>query len=709
MGICIALAGNPNSGKTTLFNHLTASSQYVGNWPGVTVEKKSGRLKNRPDVSVVDLPGIYSLSPYTPEEVVSRDFLLSGEAQAILNLVDATNIERNLFLTTQLLELGLPVVVALNMADLLAKNGDVVDADALAQSLGCPVISISALKQQGTAQAAEAAVQAAQSGPAAVAKPLPLTPVIEEALAGMAAQIGEGVPPNKLRWTLIKALERDEAAIQSLNLAPEQRRCAEALSAGLETVLDDDAEGIITTARYERVDAMVTASIQKKARSATHSNKIDNLVTNRWLALPIFAAMMVAMYYVSIVLVGNVVTGWLTEDFFAGLIGTNLAAWLQGLGAAAWAVSLVTDGIVGGVGAVLGFVPQMAVLFLFLCFLEDVGYMARVAFIMDRIFRKFGLSGKSFIPILISSGCGVPGILATQTIENESDRRMTAMTATFIPCGAKLPVIALIGGAVLGGSWWVATAIYFAGVASIILTGAMLKKTRLFAGEATPFVMELPAYHLPSAKNLALHVWNRVREYLVKAGTVIFLASVVLWFLLSFGIQGGRFGVAGVENSFLARIGGVLAPLFAPLGFGSWDAAMAVLAGFVGKENLVSALSITANLAGSAGGGAAPLFAYAQAMLPGTAAGLSFLLFNMLNAPCFAAIAALHRQMRGGQWTAFAIGYQCVYAYAVSLMVYQFGSWFAGGAFTAGTGFAVAVLALLLLMLLRPARKAPST
>lgn len=705
MNSTIALAGNPNCGKTTMFNKLTGTFQYVGNWPGVTVEKKEGRLAGRKETTVVDLPGVYSLSPYTPEEIVSRDYLLGGEAGAILNLVDATNLERNLYLTTQLLEVGLPVVVALNMADLMEKSGVQVDVDGLAGMLGCEVVATSALKGDGLREATERAAALAQKQGAAPPR-LRFSQTVENALDGIAGMMREKVAPQRLRWYAVKLFERDAMALAAVALDGAERERLEELVAPAEAALDDDSESIITGARYDLIAAIMEKCVKRKKTGLTTSDKIDRVVTNRWLALPIFAAVMIVVYYVSIMSIGDFVTGWTNDTLFGELIGGGITSAMEAAGAAGWLTSLLVDGIVGGVGAVIGFLPQMVILFIFLSFLEDCGYMARVAFIMDRIFRRFGLSGKSFIPMLISSGCGVPGIMATRTIESEKDRRMTIITTTFVPCGAKLPVIALIGGAIIGGAWWVAPLIYFAGIAAVIVTGVILKKTRLFAGEAAPFVMELPQYHWPAARSMFMHVWERVKSFVIRAGTIIFVSSVVLWFLMSFGVQDGAFGMVDVEYSILAAIGGAVAPVFAPLGFDSWQAVVGTVAGLIAKENLVTTLAVAQGLADGVVEGvlddAAPMFAFMQGLLPSVWAGLSFLLFNMLCAPCFAAIGAIYRQMGSVKWTVFAVAYQCVFAYAAALVVFQLGAFFTGGVFTAGTFVALLLVALLLFMLFRP-------
>ena len=706
MNVTIALAGNPNCGKTTMFNALTGSAQYVGNWPGVTVEKKEGVLRAHKDVQVVDLPGTYSLSPYSPEEIVSRDYLLSGECGAVLDLVDATNIERNLYLTLQILELGLPTVVALNMADLLEKNGDSVDVKKMSTLLGCPVIKTSALKNDGTQQAALAAADLIRQNTAAP-KGQPFSAQVEAALTAILGVAKSKIPAGKERWYAVKLFERDSQALEELSLSAHEKSSLEAIIAPVEDALDDDSESIVTSQRYERIAEIMAACVKKKNIAETTSDKIDRIVTNRFLALPIFAAIMFLVYFIAIMSIGDTVTNWTNDVLFGEIVGGGIATFMEGLGASAWLISLFEDGIIAGVGAVLGFVPQMIILFFLLSFLEDCGYMARVAFIMDRIFRKFGLSGKSFIPMLISSGCAVPGIMATKTIENEKDRRMTIITTTFIPCGAKLPIIALLTGSIMGGAWWVSPVIYFVGVGAVIVSGIILKKTRLFAGEAAPFVMELPQYHMPAPKGLFLHVWERVRSFIIKAGTVIFISSIIIWALLALGFENGSFGmVEEVENSLMAALGGIMAPLFIPLGFGNWQASVGVITGLVAKENLVSTLAIIQGLSGDVLDGilddTQPLWAFMNTILPSVAAGMSFLIFNMLCAPCFAAIGAIRRQMNSFKWTAFAVAFQCAFAYAISLMVYQFSAFFAGGAFTVGTASALVVLVGMGYLLFRP-------
>lgn len=711
MDIRIALAGNPNSGKTTMFNDLTGSAQYVGNWPGVTVEKKEGRLRGAKNVIIQDLPGIYSLSPYTLEEVISRDYLVKEKPDAVINIVDGSNIERNLYLTTQLLEIGLPVVIALNMIDVVRKNGDVINTGKLSQALGCEIIETSALKGEGSRAAAEKAATLAAQG-AGSPHPHVFGGTVEHAIAHIEDVVKGAVEPKHLRWFAVKLFERDEKVTSQLNLGKDALAEIEKVIRDCETELDDDAESIITNERYAYVSKLVKACVQKGRRKGdlSASDRIDRIVTNRVLALPIFAAVMFVVYYVSVTTIGDIVTGFTNDTLFGEWIIGPLGNWLSNLGVAGWLVGLVVDGIVGGVGAVLGFVPQMLILFLMLAVLEDVGYMARVAFIMDRIFRKFGLSGKSFIPMLIGSGCSVPGIMASRTIENDRDRKMTIMTTSFIPCGAKMPIVALIAGALFGGAWWVAVTAYFVGVAAVIVSGIILKKTRMFAGEPAPFVMELPAYHWPSATNVMRSMWERGWSFIRRAGTVILLASVVIWFLSSFGVVDGSFGmVEDMDSSILAVIGGFVAPIFAPLGFGTWQATVATVMGLVAKEEVVGVFGVLFGVAGDAlemveeGAfeGLAAIAAHFTAL-----SALSFLLFNLLCAPCYAAIGAIKREMNNAKWTWFAIGYLCAFAYVVSLIVYQFGLLLAGGAFTVASAAAVALALALLIMLFRPYREA---
>lgn len=839
MAIGIALAGNPNSGKTTLFNTLTGSSQYVGNWPGVTVEKKQGTYGRDKDVTITDLPGIYSLSPYSPEEVVSREYLIGERPDVVIDVVDSTNLERNLYLTSQLLELGIPVVVALNMTDLVNKNGDEIDAASVSEQLGCPVVEISALKGSGVTELMDVALAAAREG-APAAPRMRFDAAIEEAVDSIASSIEDAAPAHLRRWYAVKLLEGEQRAIDVLNPDSAVLDKAAAVRADIEERFDDDAESIVTAERYDAIAHLIDLAVKKSRKGMTATQKIDRIVTNRWLGLPIFVLVMTLVYYISVSTVGTIATDWANDGVFGdgwlytgtqqyeeataeyedaqarieayvtGLYGADeqgvasarsqevldalavappdeaadaegdaayaeaqgvvaafdeealargatasfpvetdgdvreetlsfsdyqaalaveepdpasfgfylpgipvyLDAWLTSIGCAPWLQSLILDGIVAGVGAVLGFVPQMIVLFLMLAFLEGCGYMARVAFIMDRVFRKFGLSGKSFIPMLIASGCGVPAIMATKTIENERDRRMTIMTTTMIPCGAKLPIIALVFGALAGqvtdGVWWVAPLFYFMGVAAIVVSGIMLRKTRMFAGEATPFIMELPQYHLPSVRTVLMATWERVKSFLVKAGTVIFLASIVIWALLNLGFQDGSFGLIDMEaegaigNSLMAMLSSLLAPLFAPLGFGDWQSVATSVTGLVAKENVVSTVGIITSL-GDAGETDASMWQAFAAMFSGSApAIMAFCAFNLLCAPCFAAIGAIRRQMQSAKWTWFAIGYMTVFAYAVALMIYQFGTFFAGGGFTLGTAAAVAVLAAILFQLLRP-------
>jgi ferrous iron transport protein B len=702
MSIKIALAGNPNCGKTTMFNDLTGSAQYVGNWPGVTVEKKEGRLKGHKDVIIQDLPGIYSLSPYTLEEVVARNYLVNEKPDAIINIVDGTNIERNLYLTTQLIELGIPTVIAVNMIDIVRKNGDVISLQKLGEALGCEVVETSALKGTGSREAAEKAVALArksQSDPPRI--PSVFDGSVEHAIAHIEETLEGRVPDRYLRWYAIKLFERDEKVLEELNLDSALREHLKTHIAACEQEMDDDAESIITNQRYAYVSRLVSAAVRKKARAGgTTSDKIDRIVTNRILALPIFALVMFCVYYISITTVGDLVTGFTNDVLFGDWVIGGLGSWLSGIGVADWLTGLIVDGIVGGVGAVIGFVPQMLILFLMLSVLEDVGYMARVAFIMDRIFRKFGLSGKSFIPMLIGSGCGVPGVMASRTIENERDRRMTIMTTTFIPCGAKMPIVALFAGALFGGAGWVATSAYFIGVAAVIISGIILKKTKPFAGNPAPFVMELPAYHVPSLGNVLRSTWERGWSFIRRAGTVILASSVILWFLQAFGFVDGVFGMVEDNNtSLLSAIGGVIAPIFTPLGFGDWKAAVATLTGLIAKENVVGTFGVLYGFAEVAEDGA-EIWANLAASFTGLTA-YSFMLFNLLCAPCFAAIGAIRREMNSAKWTWAAIGYLTVFAYVVSLIVYQLGMLFSGGAFSLGTLAAIICLAGLIYLLVR--------
>ena len=789
MDIRIALAGNPNSGKTTLFNALTGSNQFVGNWPGVTVEKKEGKLKKHSDVTVTDLPGIYSLSPYTMEEVVARNYLIEERPDAILNIIDGTNLERNLYLTTQLTELGIPVVIAINMMDIVRKNGDKINIDELSQALGCKVVEISALKGDGVMAAAEAAIDAAKNG-----KTVPMhtfSGPVEHAIAHIEEATVHGLPEEQQRWYAIKIFERDDKVMQKLGLTKETMSHIEADIEAAEKELDDDAESIITNERYIYIGEVIKRCYKKhSAGQLTTSDKIDKIVTNRWLGLPIFAVVMFLVYYIAMVGVGAAATDWANDGLFgdgwhlfgigsadyndaadeysaASLIvdgydayveenGTaptgdftyevedeetleiteetasladyekalktlegeepdpaNYGVWVPGIpvligdllekaNAAEWLSGLILDGIVAGVGAVLGFVPQMLVLFLLLAILEACGYMARIAFVLDRIFRKFGLSGKSFIPMLVGTGCGVPGIMASRTIENERDRRMTIMTTTFIPCGAKVPFIAMIAGALFGGSAWVATSAYFIGMAAIIVSGIMLKKTRMFAGEPAPFVMELPAYHLPTVSNVLRSMWERGWSFIKKAGTIILLSTIFVWFTTYFGFVDGTFRMLGedeIDYSILAAIGGVLAWVFKPLGWGNWQAAVASITGLVAKENIVGTLGILY------GGGDGTVYQNLANAFNGIT-GYSFLVFNLLCAPCFAAIGAIKREMNNAKWTWFAIGYQCGFAYLIALMINQFGNLFLGHASVIGLIFALAALAGMLYMLFKPYKEA---
>lgn len=707
MAIRIALAGNPNCGKTTMFNNLTGSNQYVGNWPGVTVEKKEGKLKGKKDIIITDLPGIYSLSPYTLEEVVSRDYLINERPDAIINLVDATNLERNLYLTTQLLELGIPVVIALNMMDLAVKSGDKIDEKKLAAAFGCEVAATSALKGEGLTEVVDRAVRLANARTIQVPKH-EFSREVEGYLADIADLLPNSVPDHLARWYSIKLFEQDEKVLGTTPLSADSSKRIVEIVKDAEKQMDDDAESIITNERYEYISKIITGCLKKNRRGMTVSDKIDRIVTNRILALPIFVAMMFVVYYVSVTSLGTIVTDFTNDTLFGAWIQPAVQGLMETAGASEWLVSLVVDGIIGGLAAPIGFAPQMAILFLFLSVLEDCGYMARVAFIMDRIFRRFGLSGKSFIPLLISSGCGVPAIMATKTIEDDKNRRMTIMTSTFVPCGAKLPVIALVAGAIMGGAWWMAPSMYFIGIASVIVSCIILKKTKMFAGDPSPFVIELPQYHVPSVKTVLLHVWERVWSFLKKAGTILFLCCMVMWFLATFGVENGAFGmVEDMEASFLAIIGTFLAPIFAPLGFGSWQAVASSLSGFVAKEGIVSTMGVLANMAEATESDAA-LWQYVMTdFFHGSAlAGFTFLTFNLLDSPCLAAISTMAKEMGNKGWTAFAVIFQNVFAYAVCLMIYQLGSFAMGGGFGIGTAAAVIVLAVTLYLLFRPAPKA---
>lgn len=704
MSIKIALAGNPNCGKTTLFNNLTGSNQYVGNWPGVTVEKKEGHLVGNKDVIVQDLPGIYSLSPYTLEEVVARNYLVQEKPDVILNIVDGTNIERNLYLTTQLVEVGLPMVIAINMMDLVRKNGDKIDIAKLEKKLGCKVIEISALKGDATKKAAELCIEEAKKGKQ-TELPHVFTGSVEHAIAHIEESVQGLVDATELRWYAIKIFERDSKALENIQLSADLKGHLEEHIKECEKEMDDDAESIITNQRYLYIQELVKECVSKKRKAGelSTSDKIDKIVTNRVLALPIFAAVMFLVYYIAVSTIGTVVTDWTNDVLFGEWLQGGAETLLTNAGASDWVISLVVDGILGGLGAPIGFVPQMAIVFLFLSILEDCGYMARVAFIMDRVFRRFGLSGKSFIPFLISSGCGVPGIMGTRTIESESDRRMTMMTTTMIPCGAKLPVIALIAGFLMGGAWWMAPVMYFAGIIMVIVCCIILKKTKMFAGDPVPFVMELPAYHVPSVKGVLLHVWERVWAFMKKAGTILFLCCAVMWFLGSFGFVDGSFGLVDSADSMLAVIGGILAPLFAPLGFGTWQAVASSLSGFVAKEGIVSTMGLLSSLAVEVEEYEVSMHDAFAAFFPSGIAAVSFLLFNMFDSPCLAAISSMAKEMGNRKFFWFAILFQNVMAYAVALVVYQLVGLAVGEvAFNVFTIVALAVLAVLLYLLFRP-------
>lgn len=700
MSVKIALAGNPNCGKTTLFNALTGSNQFVGNWPGVTVEKKEGKLKGHKDVIIMDLPGIYSLSPYTLEEVVARNYLIGDRPDAIINIVDGTNIERNLYLSTQLMELGIPVIMAVNMVDVLQKNGDKIYTDKLSKELGCEVVEISALKGTGIQKAAEKAVGLAQKKKA-------MTPVhafsedAENTIKTVENMLTGTVPEEQKRFFAIKLLEKDDKIQAQMKSVPD----VSAEIQKMEELFDDDTESIITNERYVYISSIIHDCVKKnKQNKMTTSDKIDHIVTNRWLALPIFAAVMFLVYYISVTTVGTWVTDWTNDVLFGEIIPPAIEKFLVGIGCAGWLQGLILDGIVAGVGAVLGFVPQMLVLFLFLAFLEACGYMARVAFIMDRIFRKFGLSGKSFIPMLIGSGCGVPGIMASRTIENDRDRKMTIMTTTFIPCGAKLPIIALIAGALFDGAWWVAPSAYFVGIAAIICSGIILKKTKMFAGDPAPFVMELPAYHWPTVGNVLRSMWERGWSFIKKAGTIILLSTIVLWFLMNFGWGDGTFGMLEAEqlnDSILAHIGSVIAPIFVPLGWGDWKMAVAAVTGLIAKENVVGTFGILFGFAEVNADNGIEIWGQLAGSMTAVAA-YSFLVFNLLCAPCFAAMGAIKREMNNAKWFWFAIGYQTGLAYIVSLCIYQIGTLISTGTFGAGTVVAFILVIGFIYLLVRP-------
>ncbi|MGI6256932.1 MAG: ferrous iron transport protein B [Anaerovoracaceae bacterium] len=714
MSITIALAGNPNSGKTTLFNALTGSNQFVGNWPGVTVEKKEGKYKGDKSVKIADLPGIYSLSPYTPEEIVARNYLVGQRPDGILNIVDGSNLERNLYLTTQLMEMGIPVVVAVNMIDIVKKNGDKIDIKKLSKNLGCPVVEISALKGEGVVAAATMVINEAKEGKVVV-PPHRFNGSTEHAIAHIEEAVLHDLPEKQQRWYAIKLFERDEQVARQLKLDKSTLEHIEVDIKRCEEEMDDDAESIITNERYQYIASIIDGCYVKKNKHAlTTTDKIDRVVTNRWAALPIFAAVMFVVYYISVTTVGTIVTDWANDGLFGeewklfGLtipgVPTVVSGWLEAIGAAAWLKALILDGIIAGVGAVLGFVPQLLVLFIFLGFLEACGYMARVAFILDRVFRKFGLSGKSFIPMLIGSGCGIPGVMASRTIESERDRRMTIITTTFIPCGAKLPIIALIAGALFGGAWWVAPSAYFLGIGAIVVSGIILKKTKGFAGKVAPFIMELPAYHMPTAGIVLRSMWERGWSFIKKAGTIILLATIFVWFTSSYGWKDGAIAAVEMDDSILAAIGNILAPIFSPLGWGDWKAAVGTVTGLIAKENVVGTFGVLYGGMDEVAEDGAEI--WAQLRLAFTAlSAYSFLVFNLLCAPCFAAIGAIRREMNNWKWTAFAITYQTVFAYAIAFLVYQLGLLFTTGAFTIGSVIAILVLIGLIYLLARKERK----
>ena len=709
MAIKIALAGNPNCGKTTMFNALTGANQYVGNWPGVTVEKKEGKLKSKKtkeEVIVTDLPGIYSMSPYTLEEVVSRDYVLKENPDVIIDLVDATNIERNLYLTTQLIETGVPVVIALNMADLLAKRGIKIDVKRLSMLLDCPIVETSALKGEGLDKLIDEAVKVAKKSEIDLPKDI-FSAELEGAVAEVKSVLPSSVSEEKKRWYAVKFLENDSKVVESMKLSGAAAQTVEAQSKALEKKHDDDMESIVTDERYKFIQKIVSTTVQKGKEKLTTSDKIDRIVTNRFLGIPIFMLVMWIVYYVSVTTVGTFVTDW-TNDVFVVAIQDAATSALSAIGAGDMVMGLVVDGIIGGLGAVLGFVPQMAILFLFLSILEDCGYMVRIAFVMDRVFRHFGLSGKSFIPLLISSGCGIPGIMASKTIEQDNDRRLTIMTATFIPCGAKLPVIALMGGVISGEvagyqeSSFIAPLMYFIGIVAVLVAAIILKKTKPFSGKPAPFVMELPQYHIPQAKTVLLHVWERLKGFIIKAGTILFLACVVMWFLGGFGFVDGSFGmVEDSADSLMAMIGGVIAPLFAPLGFGEWQPVAASISGFTAKEAIVSTMGVLANVSGDTED-AVNVAAGVASWFPSSIAAFTFLMFNLLDSPCLAAIATMAQQMQSRKWFWFAILFQNIFAYIVCLCVYQIGSFVTGGAFGVGTAVGFLFLIAILFMLFRP-------
>ena len=714
MSIKIALAGNPNCGKTTLFNALTGSNQYVGNWPGVTVEKKEGKLKKNSDVTVVDLPGIYSLSPYTPEEIVARKFLVEERPDVILNIVDGTNIERNLYLTTQLSELGIPVVIAINMMDIVTRNGDTIDLEILSNKFGCKAVEISALKGTGIDEAADIAIEQAENG-----RTIPqhrFSGEVEHAIAHIEEATVHSLPDEQQRWYAIKVFERDPRVIEKLGIHKDILAHIEADIAHVEEEMDDDAESIITNERYEYIERVLRTCYVKKNRGGlTLSDKIDRVLTDRYLALPIFAGIMFLVYYISVSTVGTWATDWANDGVFGEgweLFGKFIPgvpviaeSFLASINCAPWLQSLIIDGIIGGVGAVLGFVPQILVLFTFLSFLEACGYMSRIAFVMDKIFRKFGLSGKSFIPMLVGTGCSVPGIMASRTIENERDRRMTIITTSFIPCSAKIPVIAMIAGALFGGAAWVAPSAYFVGIAAVVLSGLILKKTKLFQGDVSPFVMELPAYHMPTFSNILRTTWERGWSFIKKAGTVILLSSMVLWFLQNFGFENGSFGmIEDLNHSVLASFGNIFAPFFTPLGFGNWQSTVAATTGLIAKENIVATFGVLLGSPEVTESGE-EIWAILRSEIFTPVSAYAFLAFNLLCAPCFAAMGAIRREMNSFKWTAIAIGYQCTFAYAVALIINQFGQFFTGSADTIGLIAAAIVLLGMIVLVARPEKK----
>ena len=709
MSVTIALAGNPNCGKTTMFNALTGANQYVGNWPGVTVEKKEGKLKNQKDVTVTDLPGIYSLSPYTLEEVVSRDYLLKEKPDVIIDLVDATNIERNLYLATQLLEIGIPVVIALNMVDLLKKNNIHINVKGLSSALGCPIVETSALKGTGLKEVVDEAIKCANQH-RVPSKQMEFPKAVEKAVNEIESLVPANISEENKRWYAVKLLERDSKVKEGLNLPASAQSKIEEIASNLEKAEDDDTESIVTDGRYQYIQKVVSANVKRSGNKMTVSDKIDRIVTNRILGLPIFILTMFIVYYVSVTTVGTMVTDWTNDSFVGGIQGV-VSDGLGNAGVADWLVSLVSDGIIGGLGAVLGFVPQMAILFLFLSILEDCGYMVRIAFVMDRVFRHFGLSGKSFIPLLISSGCGIPGIMASKTIEADNDRRLTIMTATFIPCGAKLPVIALMGGimtAYVTGDYvaagFITPLMYFIGVVAVLVSAIILKKTKPFSGKPAPFVMELPQYHIPSAKTVLLHVWERLKGFIIKAGTILFLATVIMWVLSSIGSTGSGIGfVEDSNDSIMAILGGILAPIFAPLGFGKWQPVAASISGFSAKESIVSTMGVLANVAGDDAEDTMIVGAAIKAWFPSAVAAFSFLLFNLLDSPCLAAISTMAHEMQSRKWFWFAILFQNIFAYVVTLCVYQIGLVVTGaGSFGIGTIVALILVAIILFLLFRP-------